>query len=64
VSGNPFYGITLVNVAERLRFCSELKPFKEYLVDLARSKVVTFNDKVGRNRDVQKNGGKRIRSEW
>jgi len=31
-----FYGFRLVNVAERLRFCSELEPLKgSYIVDLA-----------------------------
>jgi len=33
-------------------------------VDVACSEVVTFNDLVGQNRDVEKNGGKCIRSEW
>jgi len=41
----------------------EWQPFRQ--ADLVRSKVIMFNNKVERNRDVQKkNGGKGIRSEW
>jgi len=43
VSGNRFYGFPLVYIADKLRFYQELELL---LVDLERSKVVTFNDKI------------------
>jgi len=49
---NQFYDLPLDNVAEGLKFGSELK--REYLENLVCSKVVALSDEVGRNCDVQK----------